>query len=63
MRCLGAHEMWRGEYSLGVYKCLLGFPGGAVVKNLPAKAGFIIDVGSSPGLGRSPGEGHGNPLQ
>ena len=29
---------------------LLGFPGGAVVENLPAKAG---DTGSSPGLGRS----------
>ena len=29
---------------------LLGFPGGAVVKNLPANAG---DMGSSPGLGRS----------
>ena len=29
---------------------LLGFPGGAVVKNLPANAG---DLGSSPGPGRS----------
>ena len=37
-----------------------GFPGGSVVKNLPAKAG---DVGSVPGSGRSPGEGNGNPLQ
>ena len=27
-----------------------GFPGGAVVENLPANAG---DTGSSPGLGRS----------
>ena len=34
-----------------------------VVKNLPAKAGDIREVGSIPGLGRSPGEGHGNPLQ
>ena len=31
-----------------------------VVKNLPPNAG---DVSSSPGLGRSPGEEHGNPLQ
>ena len=31
-----------------------------VVKNLPATAG---DVGSIPGLGRSPGEGNGNLLQ
>ena len=34
-----------------------------VVKNLPAKAGDIRKVGSVPGLGTSPGEGHGNPLQ
>ena len=34
-----------------------------VVKNPPANAGDIRDVGSIPGLGRSPGEGHGNPLQ
>ena len=31
-----------------------------MIKNLPAKAG---DVGSVPGLGRSPGEGNGYPLQ
>ena len=36
---------------------LLGpsFPGGAVVKNPPAKAGDVRDLGSVPGLGRSPG--------
>ena len=34
-----------------------------VVKNLPAKAGDIRDVGSIPVLGRFPGEGLGNPLQ
>ena len=34
-----------------------------MIKNLPANAGDIRDVGSVPGLGRSPGEGHGNPLQ
>ena len=34
-----------------------------VVKNLPAKAGDIRDLGSIPGSGRSPGGGHGNPLQ
>ena len=37
-----------------------GFPGGLMVKNLPANAG---DSGSIPGSGRSPGEGNGNPLQ
>ena len=31
--------------------------------NLPASPGDIRDVGSIPGLGRSPGEGNGNPLQ
>ena len=31
-----------------------------MVENLPASEG---DVGSIPGLGRSPGEGNGNPLQ
>ena len=34
-----------------------------VVKTLPANAGDIRDVGSIPRLGRSPGGGHGNPLQ
>ena len=34
-----------------------------VVKNMPANAGDIKDVGPIPGLGRSPGEVHGNPLQ
>ena len=36
------------------------FPGVSVVKNLPANAG---DAGSISGLGRSPGEGNGYPLQ
>ena len=38
----------------------LSFPGGSVLKNPPANAG---DVGSIPGLGRSPGEGNGSTLQ
>ena len=33
------------------------------VKNLPASAGDVRDGGSIPGSGRSPGEGHSNPLQ
>ena len=41
-----------------------GFPGGAVVKHcLPAMQETLRDAGSSPGSGRSPGEGNGNPLQ
>ena len=39
---------------------LPGFLGGSVAKNTPANAG---DVGLTPGWGRSPGEGNGNPLQ
>ena len=34
-----------------------------VVKNPPANAGDIRDVGSIPGLGRSPRVGNGNPVQ
>ena len=34
-----------------------------MVKNLPVNAGDAGDLGSIPGSGRSPGEGHGNPLQ
>ena len=37
-----------------------GFPGGSEVKVSACNAG---DLGSIPGLGRSPGEGNGNPLQ
>ena len=34
-----------------------------MVKNLPANAGELGDVGSIPGSGRCPGGGNGNPLQ
>ena len=34
-----------------------------VVKNWLASAGEVRDLGSVTGLGRSPGGGHGNPLQ
>ena len=43
-------ENHRGHDLKKLKKCQLGFPGGAVVENLPANAG---DTGSSPGLGRS----------
>ena len=33
-----------------------------VVKNPPADAGEVRDAGLIPGLGRSPGGGHGNPV-
>ena len=38
----------------------LGFPGGSVIKNIPADAAV---TGSVPGLGRCPGEGNGKPFQ
>ena len=49
-------------FNINLFICILtyGFPGGSVVKNLPADAGNTSLV---PGLGRSPGGGQGNPLQ
>ena len=41
----------------------MGFPGSVSGKNLLASAGDIRDPGLIPGLGRSLGGGHGNPLQ
>ena len=45
--------------------CVLvrGFPGGSAVKNLPANSGDAEDEGLVLELGRSPGEGNGNPHQ
>ena len=45
---------------VSVCVCILGFPGGSVVKNPLAIAG---ETDSIPGSGRSPGGGNGNPLQ
>ena len=42
---------------------LEGFPGGSVVKSLPANAGDLGDVSLIPGSGILPGGGNGNPLQ
>ena len=46
---------WRG--------CIWTSQVALVVKNVPANARDIRDVSLIPGLGRSPGEGSGNPLQ
>ena len=40
--------------------CNMGFPGSSVVENPSANA---EDLSSTPGPGKSPGEGNGNPLQ
>ena len=50
----------RGLQILNLNLYLVGFPGGSVVKNLPANAG---DMGLIPGTGRSPGDRNGIPLQ
>ena len=67
----GRGSVWSLQAGEGTYLYLnfrevtlaTGFPGGLVVKNPPANAGYAGDVGSIPGSGRSPGEGNGNPLQ
>ena len=41
----------------------MGFPGGSVGKESAYNAGDTGDRGLTPGSGRSPGGGHGNPLQ
>ena len=52
-----AERCLHGSFSLGASQVELA------VKNLPTSAGDIRDVGSISGFGRSPGGGHGNPLQ
>ena len=47
-------------YLLLIGYIILGFPGGSAGKQSVCNAG---DLGLIPGLGRSPGEGNGNPLQ
>ena len=47
---------------LGGLNKIMDFPGGTVVKNLPAHAGDKRDVLLIPGLGRPHGRGNGNPL-
>ena len=47
-------------FILNIVMCTHGFPGGSEDKASACNAG---NPGSIPGLGRSPGEGNGNPLQ
>ena len=42
---------------------IMGLPGGPSGKEPSASTGDIGDADFIPGSGRSPGEGHGNPLQ
>ena len=53
-------------YFIGQVSLLEGFPGGSEIKHLPAVQETIYNAGdadSTPGLGRFPREGNGNPLQ
>ena len=59
---LCSHLLCVNELTSSVYT-RVGFPGGLVVKNPPANAGDIRYMHSIPGSGRSPGGGHGNPIQ
>ena len=52
-------EFYKG-FLKNLYLCSLGFPGGSVGKESACNVG---DLGSIPGLGRSPGEGKGYPFQ
>ena len=60
---VGKHSNTDTQFNLvQLYLCNWGFPGGTVVKNMPANAGDTGDMGLKPGSGRSPGGGNGNPL-
>ena len=58
-------KVWRFLKKLKIellYGPSIGLSSGSAIKNLPANAGDIRDVGLIPGSGRSLGWGHGNPL-
>ena len=57
--CMFCRSMSSLSHLLALLPWTRGFPGDSVVKNPPANVG---DTGSIPGMGRSPGEGNGNPL-
>ena len=56
-------EEWGGFRICLLSIYVMGFPGGTVVKNLPANAGDTRDAGLIPMSGRCPEEGNGNSLQ
>jgi len=61
---ISSMKMWP-KYSNAAIpdKILRCFPDGASGEEPTCNAGDIRDTGSIPGSGRSPGGGHGNPLQ
>ena len=57
---------YSGSFKTALCKYIINIPellGGRVVKNPPADARDARDAGPVPGSGRSPGRGHGSPLQ
>ena len=54
--------MFQGYY-VTIIQCCIHYKLLLMVKKLPANAVDVREVGSIPGSGRSPGGGHGNPLQ
>ena len=53
-------QLWYSGTVVVAYELSQGFPHSSVGKESACSA---VDPGSNPGLGRSPGEGNGNPLQ
>ena len=53
----------RSHSACGTWYFVMASQVALVVKNMSVNAGDATDVGSIPGLGRSPGEGSGNPLE
>ena len=51
------------KYIYSAMPCFQASRVALVVKNMPANAGDVRDAGPIPGSGRSPGGGHGSPLQ
>ena len=64
MTCARSHSQHVKVISYAhLFNTILGSQVALVVKNPPASAGDVRDSGSISGSGRSPGGGHGNPLQ
>jgi len=59
----GLYSPWGDKESDMAEQLPLSLWASLMVKNPPANAGDIRDTGSTPGSGRLPGEGNGNPLQ
>ena len=60
----GWESTWTVKHTFGKsYEGKVVFPGGSVAKHPPTSVGDTGDTGLIPGLGRSPWEGNGNPLQ